>query len=105
MNWYNQLKIAEKEFYDEEDLEQNINVLLEKDYQDKNYPINIKKIELFEKIKNLLSFFPPGFKIKKEIDGWSVLTPDEKIITFDEKTLPLAIQGAKVRFDFLGQSL
>jgi len=105
MNWYNQLKIAEKEFYDEEDLEQNINVLLEEEYENKNYPLKTKKIELFEKIKNLLSFFPPGFKIKKEFNGWSVLTPDEKIITFDEKTLPYAIQGAKLRFDFLGQTI
>jgi len=104
MNWYKKAQLSYQEFYDKEDLKQNINALIEEDYKDENYPTNIKKIELIERIKNLLSFFPSGFKIKRENKGWSVLTPDGKIITFDEKTLPYAIQNAKARFDFIGQS-
>lgn len=106
MNWYK--KIAqESKWYGEEDIESMLQYLFSNDY---NIPTNdfdsfIQKLELLEKLENILASYPPGFKIRKNIDGWSISDPDGNIVSRNEKTLEHAIPGGKPRFDFMGLSI
>jgi len=100
MNWYKKIKIAE--WYSEEDIEENINAILEEEL--KHYG-PLEKLEIIEKLQNILAKFPPGYKVKKEWDGWSIATPEGKIVSFNEKDLEHAIPGGKARLDFMGQTL
>jgi hypothetical protein len=104
MSWYDNIK-REDTWYDEEDFERNINALLEKDFQKQNIFNPLDKLELEEKIKKILSKYPPGYRIKRDSEGWSVATPDGQVVSLHEKSLLHSLPGGKHRFDFMGISL
>ncbi|KKK49629.1 hypothetical protein LCGC14_3133120 [marine sediment metagenome] len=101
MNWYKKIKLADK-YYNDEDIEQYINVILEQELKDLD---PITKTEIKEKVIDKISTFPPGYKLRKNIDGWSVISPEGDIVSLNEKKLMYSIPGGKSRFDFMGRSL
>ena len=100
MNWY---KKANRLYRDEEIFEY-LNALLEAEMEGDDLDI-MEKIRIKEEIEKQLSSFPPGYKLKKTIEGWSVISPEGDIVSLNEKQLIHSIPGGKARFDFMGQSL
>ena len=103
MNWYKTAQIDN--WLTEDDIEINIDSLLSDEFDEDvtNDPERFyKKLEIFEKIKNILAHFPQNYKIKRELDGWSVATPEGNIVSYNEKDLQHAIPGGQARFDFMG---
>lgn len=104
MNWYKQAQLNNN-WLTEEDIEQKIDSLLSNEFDEdpNNDPERFyKKLEIFEKIKNILAKFPQNYKIKKEPNGWSVATPDGHIVSYNERDLQHAIPGGQARFNFMG---
>ena len=65
----------------------------------------VERYEIKEEIENKLNTFPPGSKLKRTIDGWSIVSPEGDIISLNEKNLIHSIPGGKARFDFMGTSI
>ena len=106
MNWYKKANINNN-WLTEDDIEMRIDSLLADEFDEDitNDPDRFyKKLEIFEKIKNILAQFPPNYKIKKEPQGWSVATPEGHVVSYNEKLLQHAIPGGQARFNFMGLS-
>ena len=97
---YKKAQIRDK-FYNDDDMMEYINALLyeEMEGEDLDY---YERLRIKEDITNKLNSFPPGYKLKKTINGWSVISPEGDIVSLNEKKLIHYIPGGKIRFDFMG---
>jgi len=100
MNWY---KIA-KTYYNEEDMERHINALVSKEMQNRDIT-PFEKLELTEKLQNILSQYPSGYRLRKTSKGWSVMDENGDFVCINEPDLEHAIPGGKSRFDYMGTTI
>jgi len=87
MNWYEKLKLKEKRPTSEDDIR---NLMDQK----------LLNSDIIKLIDNL----PPGFKLKQEPEGWSVVKEDEQgehSLSFDEPTPEYALRGGKARMSVI----
>ena len=102
MNWYRRLILAKPKMYTDEEMERYLDYLVEEESDKLSF---WDKLELKEKLLNILSTYPPGFSIKKTEKGWTVFDPDGHAVSVNEPGLSTSIPGGRVRFDFMDISV
>jgi hypothetical protein len=100
MNWYKKAN----QLYEDEDMMEYLDALLEEEMEGSDLDI-MERLRIKEQVENQLSSFPPGYKLRKDINGWSVLSPEGNAVSLNEEQLIHSIPGGKARFDFMGQSV
>ena len=90
--------------YEEEDLMEHLNTILEEEFEEKDFRSIDRKI-IHDQIEDMLNSFPPGYKLRKSPQGWSVVSPQGDIVSLNEEDLFHSIPGGKARFDFMGLSI
>ena len=100
MNWY---KKATK-YYGDEDMMEYMNALLAEEMEGSDLT-PYERIEIQERLENMLSSFPPGYKLKKDDRGWTVLSPGGHGVSLNEEQLMHSIPGGKARLDFMGETI
>jgi len=105
MNWYKKANIIDdSRVYDEEEILEYLNAILYEEMEGSDLKPE-DKMRIREDIENKLNSFPPGYKLKKDMNGWSVVSPDGNIVSLNEKQLMHSVPGGKARFDFMEKSI
>ena len=102
MNWYKRIILAKAIWYGDEEMQRHIDSLVEEENKNLSF---WEKLELKEKLLNVLATYPPGFSIKKTEDGWTVYDPNGNAVSVNESELANSIGGGKARFDFMDISI
>ena len=64
-----------------------------------------EKMELEEKLHQILNTYPPGYRLRKTEKGWTVFDPQGRAVSVNEKLLEHSLPGGKARFDYMGLSV
>ena len=102
MNWYRRIVLAKPTWYNDDDMQRYMDYLVEEENKDKSI---WEKLELKEKLQNILATYPPGFSIRKTEKGWTVFDPDGNAVSVNEPELATSIPGGRARFDFMDISV
>ena len=103
MNWY-KLLLASERWFNDDDVEQYINALIENEMEGRDLN-DLERMELEDKIHQVLSTFPPGYRLRKTEKGWTVFDPQGRAVSVNEKLLEHSLPGGKARFDYMGLSV
>ena len=104
MNWYKRIILSKNIWYNDDDIQQYISSIIEKEIEGRDLN-RWQRMEIEEKIHQILSTFPSGYKLKNTEEGWTVFAPNGTAISVNEKLLEQSLPGSKARFDFMGLSV